>query len=79
MRRPLIEACSVCGGWPLHRLGCPLLTRIALVTAIFFGGVTIALMIVALAGGSRGNLWLGVALTAFFGLYWWLSRSRASH
>jgi hypothetical protein len=74
----LVEACRVCRGKPFHRLGCPLLTKIATGTAIFFGIVTAVLLVVWLAGGPRGNVLLGAVLTALFAAYGMLSRARTS-
>jgi hypothetical protein len=72
------ESCRVCGGAPFHRLGCPLLNRITFGVAVFFGAVTLALIVSWLLGGPVGNAALGLLLTAFFGVYSFLSRRRSA-
>lgn len=39
----VFEACSVCRRGPMHRLGCPVLTRVTGVAAVFFAVVTAVL------------------------------------
>lgn len=71
------ESCRVCCGAPFHRLGCPFLNRITFGTAVFFGAVTVVLIVMWLLGGPVGNVVLALLLTAFFAGYSFLSRRRS--
>lgn len=65
----LIEACAVCRGKPLHRLGCPVLTRVTLVVATFFGVLTAMSIVSSLLDGPTPDTRLEIGITAFFAIY----------
>lgn len=73
-----MDACRACGYKPLHKLGCPVLTKVAATVTVFFGAVTAALVVWAVLGGPVGNIALGLVLTAFFAGYWYASSRRAA-
>lgn len=74
----MFEACGVCGRGPLHRLGCPLLTKVTGVAALFFAAVTVVLVGISIAGGPRGKIAVSVGVAAFFGIYWAASRLKST-
>ena len=73
-----VEPCSQCGRAPIHRLGCPVLTRVTAVATVFFGIVTLILIVVWAAGGPIGNITLAALITAFFAGYALLSGARGA-
>ena len=72
----LFDACSACGGKPVHKLGGRMLTQETGAMALLFGSVTLCLVLWSVAGGPVASIPLGVALTVFFAGYWFLSSRR---
>lgn len=74
----VFDPCRVCGRGPLHRLGCPVLTRVTFMAGAFFAVLSVVLAALRIAGGPSGNVALSLGLTAFFSIYWAASRSKAT-
>jgi hypothetical protein len=74
-----IKACQRCGGTPLHRLGCPVLTGSALVAGGIVAFITAAVAANEATGARGANVILGAAFAIallMLGFLSWLRRSR---
>lgn len=72
----VFAACDVCARGPLHRLGCPVLSRVTSVAAGIFAAVTSVIVVLWMVGGPVGNLALSFGLTVFFAAYWAISQAK---